>query len=327
MARKLRLDEAGGRYHVLNRGNYRQGIFESEGAKQAFETTLLEACERAGWVLHAYCIMSNHYHLALETPQGHLSEGMRWLQGTFATRFNRYRRESGHLFQGRFKSLEVEDATRLAWLCHYIHLNPVRAGLVPEEGLASYRWSSLWHLGEAERRPKVLNLNAALLGAGELADTPAGRRAYMEYLRWLQTDEPTRREMAFEQMSRGWAIGSREFCEAVVADERALRAVAQLTHEEGRQAREAAWAEALGRCLRELKIEPAECLAGRKSEAWKVGVATYLRHKRLATNAWLAEKLAMGHPCGVSRYTHETLRGDRPAAREIYDRLCARIKH
>lgn len=325
MPRKLRLDEAGARYHVLNRGNYRQWIFESEGAKVAFERTLFEACERAGWVLHAFCIMSNHYHLALETPEGNLSEGMRWLQGVFAARFNRFRQESGHLFQGRFKSLEVEDATRLAWLCHYIHLNPVRAGLVPEASLETYRWSSLWYVTEPKRRPSVLDIAPALEGADELDDTPAGRRNYVAYLRWLQADEPARKEMMFERMSQGWAIGSRGFRQAVAADDRAQRAVAQLTHAEARQAREAAWEAVLSQCLRELKIAPAETTVGPKAAAWKVGIATYLRQKKMATNGWLTEKLAMGHPCGVSRYTHETLRGERPTARDVYDRLCARI--
>lgn len=131
MARKLRMEEAGGMYHIINRGNYRRWVFEEEGAKVAFEGTLFEACERNGWVLHAFCIMGNHYHLALETPRGNLSEGMRWLQSVYANRFNRFRAESGHLFQGRFKSLGVEDSERLAWLCHYINLNPVRARICP----------------------------------------------------------------------------------------------------------------------------------------------------------------------------------------------------
>ena len=106
---------------MLNRGNYRQWIFKDDRAKETFVRTLFEACERAGWVLHGYCIMSNHYHLALETPDGNLSEGMRWLQSVFARRFNSFRKESGHLFQGRFKSLTVENETCLGWLGHYIH--------------------------------------------------------------------------------------------------------------------------------------------------------------------------------------------------------------
>ncbi len=76
MARKVRLEEAGGMYHVINRGNYRRWIFEEEGARDAFEATLWEACERAKWVLHGYCVMGNHYHLALETEDGGRSKGV-----------------------------------------------------------------------------------------------------------------------------------------------------------------------------------------------------------------------------------------------------------
>jgi len=102
-----RIESSDSIYHVINRGHTRSFIFESEGAKVGFERTLFEACERADWKLLAYCILSNHFHLCLGTPRGNLSEGMRWLQATFANRFNRYRKESGHLFQGRFKSLVV----------------------------------------------------------------------------------------------------------------------------------------------------------------------------------------------------------------------------
>jgi len=115
MARPLRIEDTGGIYHILNRGNYRQWVFRDDGAKESFERTLFECCERTGWLLHGFCIMSNHYHLAISTPQGNLSEGMRWLQSVFANRFNRYRRESGHLFQGRVKSLSVENPERLGW--------------------------------------------------------------------------------------------------------------------------------------------------------------------------------------------------------------------
>jgi REP element-mobilizing transposase RayT len=107
-------------------------IFEDEGAKRAFKTTLFEACVRSRWRLHAFAIMSNHYHLALETPEPNLTDGVRWLQSTFANRFNRFRRQSGHLFQGSFKSLIVENTERMSCLCHYLHLNPTRAGICPE---------------------------------------------------------------------------------------------------------------------------------------------------------------------------------------------------
>src|SRR5438105_8111243 len=105
MARKLRLEYPGAIYHVINRGNYRHWIFTEEGTRAAFETCLFECCRRSQWLLHAFVVMSNHYHLALETPLGNLVAGMQWLQATFANRFNRFRKEHGHLFQGRYKGL------------------------------------------------------------------------------------------------------------------------------------------------------------------------------------------------------------------------------
>lgn len=129
MARKLRLEFSGAIYHVINRGNYRDFVFHSLGTRQAFERCLFQACVCSDWQLHAFVIMGNHYHLALETPQGNLVNGMQWLQATFANRFNRLRGEHGHLFQGRYKALLAEPGERLGCLCHYIHLNPARAKL------------------------------------------------------------------------------------------------------------------------------------------------------------------------------------------------------
>ncbi len=127
MARKLRLEAEGGCYHVLNRGNYRANVFGEDGAKRAFLKCLDEACTRAGWRVHAWCVMTNHYHLALETPTPNLVDGMQWLQGTFATRFNRFRRESGHIFQGRYKALAVEPGAALGALLS-LHSSQSRAG-------------------------------------------------------------------------------------------------------------------------------------------------------------------------------------------------------
>jgi REP element-mobilizing transposase RayT len=105
----LRIQYPGALYHVINRGNYRRDIFESIGAAQAFEQAMAEVCLRYRWRLHAYAIMRNHFHFALETPRPNLVQGMHWLQGAFASRFNRFRRERGHLFQGRYDALVVED--------------------------------------------------------------------------------------------------------------------------------------------------------------------------------------------------------------------------
>ncbi len=91
MARKLRVEYEGAIYHVISRGNYRADVFRSDKTKEAFLACLDEACTKAGWLVHAWCVMSNHYHLCLETPAANLVDGMRWLQCTFSVRFNRYR--------------------------------------------------------------------------------------------------------------------------------------------------------------------------------------------------------------------------------------------
>lgn len=116
MARTPRIQFDGAIYHVINRGNYRQDLFARSGTAEAFEGTLFETCKRCGWELAAYCIMSNHYHLALTTPKGNLVEGVHWLQSTFGNRFHRFIGERGHVFQGRYKVILVEPgATWRNW--------------------------------------------------------------------------------------------------------------------------------------------------------------------------------------------------------------------
>jgi putative transposase len=108
MARRLRLESENGVYHVINRGNYRAHLFRADRTKEAFLRCVDEACQRTGWQVYAWCLMWNHYHVGIGTPRANLVEGMCWLQGTFAARFNRLRKEYGHLFQGRYKSIVVD---------------------------------------------------------------------------------------------------------------------------------------------------------------------------------------------------------------------------
>ena len=110
MARKLRLEFPGACYHVINRGNYKRAIFGADGTAGSFEKALFEGCESYNWRLHAYVIMKNHFHLALESPEPNLSSGMKWLQGTFAVRFNRYFGKIGRPFQ-KVSVYRVDDFT------------------------------------------------------------------------------------------------------------------------------------------------------------------------------------------------------------------------
>jgi len=301
MPRKLRLEFAGACYHVINRGNYRADIFQTEGARAAFESCLFEACEKSNWVLHAFVVMSNHYHLALETPDANLVAGMQWLQATYANRFNRLRDERGHLFQGRYKALLVETGGALGQVGHYIHLNPVRAGIVPPERLADYRYSSYWYFGQPKDRPKFLEMQTVLREAGELVDTPAGRKKYGDYLAWQATEGPAGKNKAYVSLSRGWALGTKEFKAAVLKDH--VLAVANRTWDaQGtREVREQLWEDLLQRALAAIGRREGELAVGAKSAPWKVAVAVYLKERTQASNPWLAKRLGMGRPVYVSR--------------------------
>ncbi|UFS72267.1 transposase [Geomonas sp. RF6] len=140
MSRALRMEYPGAFYHVTSRGNERKEVFKTQKDREKFLEYLGSATERDGAIIHVWCQMSNHYHLLLETPRGNLSEIMHHVNGAYTTYFNVKRKRSGHLFQGRYKAILVEASQYATEISRYIHLNPVRAGIVerPEE----YQWSS-----------------------------------------------------------------------------------------------------------------------------------------------------------------------------------------
>ena len=140
MARPLRLEYSGAIYHVTARGNAQNAVFLDDRDRETFLTCLSEVVLRLGWLCHAYCLMDNHYHLLIETPDGNLSQGMRQLNGVYTQRFNRRHQRVGHLFQGRYKAILVERDSYLLELCRYVVLNPIRARMVKH--IERYPWSS-----------------------------------------------------------------------------------------------------------------------------------------------------------------------------------------
>lgn len=140
MSRPLRLQFAHGLYHVTSRGDGREDIFLEDGDRGLFLEVLADTRDRFNWVLHAYCLMGNHYHLLIETPDGNLSKGMRQLNGVYTQRFNRKHKRVGHVFQGRYKAIIVQKDSYLLELARYIVLNPVRAQMV--RSAKDWPWSS-----------------------------------------------------------------------------------------------------------------------------------------------------------------------------------------
>jgi REP-associated tyrosine transposase len=128
-------------YHVFARGNNRDDIFETEADRRVFVAGLDETVEEAAWRLFAYCLMTNHYHLIVQTPEANLAEGMHFLQSAYANRFNHTREHSGHVFQGRYGARVIQSTSDLLHVARYVLLNPVEAGLC--ERADAWPWSSL----------------------------------------------------------------------------------------------------------------------------------------------------------------------------------------
>ena len=140
MARPLRIEYPGALYHITARGNRKENIYHGSPDRYQFLHILENTVERYNWLCHAYCLMNNHYHLLIETPDANLSIGMRQLNGVYTQYFNRSNGSVGHLFQGRFKSILVEKGPYLLELSRYIVCNPVRAGFSKEP--QDWKWSS-----------------------------------------------------------------------------------------------------------------------------------------------------------------------------------------
>ena len=140
MARPLRIEYDGALYHITSRGNNRQPIFRNDADRVLFLDTLTRVNRRFHWICHGYCLMHNHYHLIVETPDGNLSVGMRQLSGVYTQAFNKRHGRVGHVFQGRFKAVLVQKDSHFLEVCRYVVLNPVRAKAIGQP--RQWKWSS-----------------------------------------------------------------------------------------------------------------------------------------------------------------------------------------
>jgi len=140
MSRPIRIEFPDALYHVTSRGDRCEVIFEDDQDRQIFLQTLEQVITQFNWLCYAWCLMDNHYHLLIQTPDGNLSKGMRQLNGVYTQASNRRHQRVGHLFQGRFKAILVDSDTYLLELSRYVVLNPVRAGMVKKP--VDWAWSS-----------------------------------------------------------------------------------------------------------------------------------------------------------------------------------------
>jgi len=204
LARPLRIEFPNAFYHVTSRGNERKTVFRNNGDRERFLTYLESAHHRYGAILHVYCLMDNHYHLLLETPRGNLSQILHHINGAYTTYFNIRHGRSGHLFQGRFKAILVEKDSYGEGLSRYIHLNPVRAGLVKNP--SEYRWSSYRYYIGKEREPLWLT-TALILG---YLGSP-GRSTYRRYREFVEEGIGGKLEDPLRKVIASTFLGGEEF--------------------------------------------------------------------------------------------------------------------
>ena len=185
MSRPLRIEYRGAWYHVMNRGRRAESIFEDDADHLGFLDLLKEADGLWNIRISAYCMMPNHYHLLVNTPEGNLSRAMRHINGVYTQRFNRRHRCDGQLFRGRFKSILVEGDSYLLQLVRYIHRNPLRAGLAASTD--QYRWSS--HAGYLSRGEQWDWLHKRFILSILSSDSRGWRKAYLEFMEMDDEDE------------------------------------------------------------------------------------------------------------------------------------------
>lgn len=316
MPRKLRVEYEGAMYHVMSRGDRREDIYRSDVDRQDFLKTLAEACQKTGWQVHAYCLMRNHYHLVLETPNANLVAGMAWLQSTYTIRLNHRHKLSGHVFSGRYKAQLVEGSGNgyLRSACDYVHLNPVRARLLrSDERLLAYPWSSLvWYLAAPAHRPKWIRVDRLLGEHGLPGDTAAARQEFERRIEAKRIEDEDSDEL--KDLRRGWCIGGGSFKKQMLE-----RMEDQLgEHHSGELRRETANAKAdriIGQELNRLGWTEADLAEHPKGDPRKLALAANLRRETTLTIKEIATRVHLGTSKSANARLHRWM--NRATARRL----------
>jgi putative transposase len=294
MARKMRVEYEGAIYHVMSRGDRQEAIFKDDKDRARFIDTLGETCLKTEWVIHAWCLMGNHFHLVIETPQANLSEGMKWFLGTYTGRFNRRHKLFGPLFSGRFKSLVVDGSSDRYFqtVCDYVHLNPVRAKLLrPDQALREFQWSSFTeYLKPQRKRVAWLRVTRLMGELGIPKDSTAGRR---KFERLGEERRAANDQKDFKSIRRGWVFGDRAFRKELMAQ----MSETMGPEHYGQQRRESQGEKAEGIVVEEfrrLKWKESQLDSRAKGDPGKVRIALRLRTETTVTFGWISKRLKMG---------------------------------
>jgi putative transposase len=320
MARHIRIEYPGAMYHVMARGNRLERIYRDEEDHRFFLKTLSEACEMTGWRIHAWVLMSNHYHLFIETPEANLVAGMQWLQNTYTRRFNTRHRQWGRLFGDRYKAVLVEGGGYYyQTLLDYIHLNPVRAAMIRHgsgQSVLDYPWSSLaggYSLAPRKRAPWLAAADG--LQVFGFADTTAGRRRFTERLDRRAVEEGAQQagvplleadvDGRCSQLRRGWDWGTQTFSERMLKLGKKI-----IGRQKSRVYRSAAERRAHGEMQAQQLLAEGLRAAGLKekllaampgSDQRKVALAKLIWERTTVSQNWLADRLGMKSAANVSQ--------------------------
>ncbi len=206
MTRPLRIEFPGATYHITSRGNKKMSIYESDEDRVIFLKVLARIVRKHHWKCYAYCLMSNHYHLLIETTHGNLSVGMRDLNGIYTQKYNTCNDTVGHIFQGRFKAFLIEKETYLFEVARYIVLNPVRAGIV--KAPQKYRWSSYLATAGLDFAPSFLDVDGLLKNFSY--KRIASQKQYVAFVL-----DGINKESPLKNAHRGIVLGSPQFSDEI----------------------------------------------------------------------------------------------------------------
>ncbi len=223
MARPLRLEYPGALYHVTARGNARQDIFLDDDDRQRFLGVLDHVVARFHLLLHVYCLMDNHFHLVVETPDANLSKAMRQLNGVYTQAFNRRHKRVGHVLQGRFKAIVVDRESYLLELCRYVVLNPVRARITRKPD--TYPWSSYRATAGLAPPPACLTVDWLLSQFGRQRSA-----AQMKYRHFVA--EGIGQDSPWAQVQGQVLLGSDRFVERLLAGLREKRPLKEIPRQQ-----------------------------------------------------------------------------------------------
>jgi len=286
----------------MSRGDGREAIFRAVSDRAELLRTLGRTCEKTGWQVHAYCLMTNHFHLVVETPQANLSLGMKWLLGTYTQRFNLRHRHWGHVFGGRYKAqlIDGRSASYLVCACNYVHLNPVRAHLVKKSAkLESYQWSSYPAYLSPKLRPSWLRVDRLMGEHGLQIDTAPSRREFSRRMQHLILQPRGADEML---LRRGWRIGAEDFCDWLM--DKLSRKPGRGIRAKEREETDAAFAEAMvQKELAKVRWREIDLALKPKGHKLKTSIARRLRSETPMSRQWIADRLKMGSASYVSLLT------------------------